>query len=454
MINLNMYPVITKYSYLWKSLKERGFECYIVGGAVRDILLNHKFYDLDLATNARPDDIIDIFKDIFVKCVGKQFGVVLVDNIEIATYRNDSYFGLSDKLVDIKFSSTIEEDLERRDFTINSMALNPFTGDIIDPYGGIIDLQNGVIKFTGDADQRIFEDPNRILRACRFSAKLNFKIDHNDIQSLRSNSLYVKNNIAPERIRLEILKTMTNQHASRFFMTLHHIYCLRYIFPSLESCWDHSHGSHHSENVFEHNMLCGDYISCKYPLLKLAGYLHDCGKPKACTINPKTGKIYFKGHSEFGAELAENELRYLKFSNYEICYICSLIACHMDFPSSSGSKATRRLLFYLDKQGIPYKDFIRLRIADRKGNLKSKDYTFSEKKSMVSKFRKEIYRSPENNPLKGLVINGNDVMENLKISPGPKVGQVLNSLLQLVMDNPDMNNRSYLIDYLQKGENI
>src|SRR4030042_3909609 len=155
-------------------LLEGGHEAYMVGGAVRDYLLGKKPNDTDIATNARPEKIIELFKDRNVNEVGKSFGVVLVDGIEVATYRSDRYFGLNDKNVKIEYADSIVEDLARRDFTINAMALD-LNGNLIDPFGGKKDLEDGIVKFVGDPNSRIYEDPNRIVRACRFAAT--FKLD-------------------------------------------------------------------------------------------------------------------------------------------------------------------------------------------------------------------------------------------------------------------------------------
>ena len=194
-----------------RCLCEEGWDAYVAGGAARDMLSGDTPYDHDIVTEAPYEIVKDLFHDRKVSLVGASFKVCIVDGIEVATYRKDSYFGLSDKNCEVEEAETIQEDLARRDLTINSLAFCPYSGDIIDEYGGIDDLRKRVVKFTGNPIDRIMEDPCRILRACRFLSRIEGKFDPDTFQSLKEHSFLVRDYVTPERIRLEILEFSKNK---------------------------------------------------------------------------------------------------------------------------------------------------------------------------------------------------------------------------------------------------
>ena len=202
-----------KSIYIIDKLLNNGYESYIVGGAVRDHLLGNKAYDIDIVTSAHPETIEEIFKGHKMKDVGKSFGVILVDDIEVATFRHDRYIGLNDKNVQIRYVKTLEEDLARRDFTINAMAYDTAKGKVIDPFDGQSDLKNKIVRFVGDPLERIYEDPNRIVRACRFYSKLNGTFAKSTKEALIECGSYIEKFVSPERIRLEVLKAMKIRRA-------------------------------------------------------------------------------------------------------------------------------------------------------------------------------------------------------------------------------------------------
>lgn len=441
-----------KTNHILDRLHDEGHEAYIVGGAVRDFLLGKIYHDIDIVTSAKPDEIEYVFQDRSIKTVGKNFGVILVDEIEVATYRVDRYGGLNDKNVSVTYTKTLEEDLSRRDFTINAMAYDVTNQKIIDPFDGKKDLEHRIVRFVGDPENRIFEDPNRIIRACRFVTKLDGIIEKNSWNALIIYSDYIETLVSPERVRLEVLKTMQIRKASTFFRTLHQIGALQYIFPSLEDCVDHPHGPHHLEDIFEHSMICGDCISVRYPLLKLATYLHDIGKPTACKINPKTNDLTFMGHVEAGSNLVRDELSALKFSNIEVNYISKLIYLHMRDIGSNHKRAIRRVLRELNESNIEYKDFLRMILADRKGNLKKQPYSIQEAKTLVSSIKEVINEKPPSR-FKDLVLNGNDIMEITGFSPSPIIGKILNFLLDKVTDEPELNTKEKLIKLIKEYNN-
>lgn len=441
----------TKSEYIINKLCFNNFETYIVGGAVRDFLLGINPKDEDIVTSASSSEIISLFKDKHkIKTVGRLFNIILIDDIEVATFRTDKYFGLSDKNVKIKITNSIKEDLSRRDLTINSQAFCQYTGDIIDPYHGQKDLKNRIIRFVGNPEKRIFEDPNRIIRACRFLALINGKFHKDTKKALINFAHLIPDFISPERINIEIMKTMASiQKSSLFFDALSQIGALEYIFESLDNCYAYeSHGPHHGETIIEHCYMCGDKLSIKKPLLKLAGYLHDVGKPSACVWNPKTKDLKFKAHSHLGADCVKKELINLKFSNKEILYITSLIDLHMR--SFKTPKAIRRTLKVLNDYNIKWKDLYQLRIADRLSNLKKDKYELKNTiKEQILKIRFEINRKA---PCKfeDLNINGNDIMRITKLKPCEEVGIIKNYLLNLTIDNPNLNSKEKLEDLTYK----
>ncbi len=432
------------YQKIINKLCENKFETFIVGGAVRDLLLGEEPKDYDIVTNAKIDQICLLFENEKIDLVGANFQVAMINGIEVATYREDIYNNY--ELIYTVVAKTIEDDLGRRDFTINSMAVCPVSGDIIDNCNGRTDLKNKVIKFTGDAKQRINEDPCRILRACRFLAKINGEFDENTFKSLITYSDNISF-VAVERRRLEILKAMEYKNSSLFFTALARINGLKYLFHTLDQMYiyDLPGGDYHKESVFEHCMIAGDSISTKYPLLKLAGYLHDIGK--WVTPNSDWNNITFHGHEKDGSEIVEKELKSLKFSNEEIKYISNLILFHMRSLRDISPKAMRRLISKFQEYDIDYRDFLRLKIADRKANLSKPNFTFSDIRRMINLFKIEY-----NNPIKSafsvndLAIDGNDVMKILNISPCKTVGNVLKQLLEMVLDCPELNTKEKLTE--------
>jgi len=430
-----------------RKLCKCGYDAYIVGGAVRDIFLGIKFKDVDIVTSATPDEIIEIFSDRKVKTVGKSFNVVLVDGIEVATYRHDKYNGLSSKNVEISFAETLEEDLSRRDLTVNSLAFCQYTGDIVDPFNGREDLKNKIIRFTGDAKQRIYEDPDRIIRACRFLAKLNGTFENETFEALKEYSHLIKDHVSPERIRMEILKAMSIPKASLFFNALHDIGALQYIFPKLNLSFGLEHGKYHNEDVGTHNLLCGDNISNRCVYLKLSGYLHDVGKVES--YENIEGDVSFKGHEKAGYEIVKNELQNLKFSINEVNFISNLVKLHMR--NYTTPKSIRRFLRVCDENKVTYRDVLRLRIADRKANLKRTKFNISDIKDIINRIEFEQQKEPPNK-FGDLKINGNEIMEITGLKPGKEVGKILKYLLDLVTDNPELNIKEDLKELVSKGE--
>ncbi len=409
-----------------RRLCDNNCDTYIVGGGIRDMLLGNDPDDYDVVTEATPDKVLELFKDCNVKQVGKSFGVILVEGYEVATFRYDRY---KDSKCIVSFADTIHEDLNRRDLTVNAMAFCELTGDLIDDHGGRSDLEKRIIKFVGDPYERITEDPCRILRACRFLAKIDGTFDLDTFQALNRSVVWYERlkYVAPERIRLEILKAMKTPNASIFFEALHSIGALEHIFPSLDVCWKHEHGSHHKENIFEHCMYAGDAITTDDPILKLTGYLHDVGKPPSF----KDGKFIM--HEVVGRDLIQDELRKLTFSSDEIYRICGLVRLHMNSIQKMTPKAIRKLLKKFDEKGVIIDDFMVLRKADRKANIARTDFTEEEWIAMENQLRQEFVEERPFN-IHSLAFKGGDIIKEFSLEPGPIIGKLQRLMLDHIID--------------------
>lgn len=428
--------------YIISKLCGSGFETYVVGGAVRDFLEGRLPSDEDIVTKATPGQIKEIFKDHKIATGGTFFKVTFVDGIEVATFRKDVYRGLNDKDVVVTNARTILEDLGRRDLTINAVAWCQFTGDFVDPYNGIDDLRRRKIKFVGDAEQRIHEDPNRIIRACRFLARIDGEFDPETLDALTKAAPMIEKYVTKERIRIEILKAMKARYASVFFNALHRIGGLKYIVPSLDCCYELEdlHGLHHRESIITHSYVAGDNISTKYPLIKLAAYLHDVGKIPACRWNYEKGDLRFTGHDKIGVDLIKRDLRRLKFSKDEVRYIATLVKLHMN--NFATPKAIRRTVSKLN--GIDWKDLYRLKLADSKANIWKGPYPLSKARDDLRNIY-EALNVGSQNPFGELAINGKDLIVELGIEPGRLIGEIKKHLLEIIIDSPELNNRESLL---------
>jgi tRNA nucleotidyltransferase/poly(A) polymerase len=444
-------------------LEENGHEAYIVGGAVRDMLLGngYKPKDWDIATSANPGQIKETFaylKPEHVKQIDASFPVVLVAGVEIATYRQDFYdVGVTTGTKKVK---TIEEDLSRRDLTINAMAMDKDL-NVIDPFDGQKDLEKGIIRFVGDPAQRIYEDPCRIIRACRFLAAIGGGFEIEAFIALKNAVQYGKYNVPPERVRLEILKAMQYEHASKFFIALHDIRLLKTIFPALDKCYGANHGQYHDENIFDHMMIAGDAIpTSEQPLLRLTGYLHDVGKSQP---NFKIGKkgddeIHFYEHEAIGADVLREELKDLKFSIAEIKYITNLVLTHMRGGTKMSPKSTRKLIRRFTELDVDWKHWLILKTADRIGNIrKIIEGQPLKVEKIAKKFEHELEGIPyekgpsdPNGPApcfehKQLAISGTQIQKVLGIGPSQLIGVILEYLLKRVIDDPSLNTNKQLV---------
>jgi len=412
--------------FILDRLKKNGFQAYIVGGAVRDFLLERTPDDVDILTNASINEIELIFFDQKIKPIGKAFPICMVNGIEISSGRTR-----------FDIANFPESDLAKRDFTLNAMAYDPFLKKIIDPFNGRKDIHDRVIRFTKDPEKRIQEDPVRMVRACRFVAMMDGSLSLSTLDAVLGSRNLLDGAVAKERIRHEIYKALFLKKPSLFFKTLQKTGLLSKIFPSLDRCNNLDGGPHHGETVFDHCLLVGDALSPALPMLRLAGFLHDAGKFDAAKIEENS--LTFAGHETYTRDVIY-DLTTLRFSVKEITYIAAVIQTHMrPLTDQTTPKAARRLLSMLDKAGLDYKDFMRMRIADKKGNLAKKPYTLSEIRIRLKKLFNEMDRQPGFN-MNHLEITGNDIIRILGIPPGPDIGKMKKKLFEKVLDDPELNN--------------
>ncbi len=419
-------------------------EAYLVGGAVRDLILNRPPKDYDIATDLRAREVLELFPQ--GKYVGKSFGVVLVEGIEIATYRKDHYEQMDGKSCKVEFVPTIREDLARRDFTMNAMAYHPERG-LVDPYLGIESLNHGIIEFVGNPRDRIREDYCRLLRLVRFCSTLGF--DFSIGTSVGIDHMWgLVFLVSSERIRLELLKMMEGEY---LFKALEEPLCLnifRVILSPLAICDKVVQNKHHADDVLTHLNLSAEAMSPKYPLLRLAALLHDIGKLSAREWIKE--EYHFYSHEYYSVSLARKMLKDLTFSNDEINHICEAIRWHMFFvdldKTGSVKKYIRRLQSRLKYCTV--RDIVRMRLADRKGNRRKVGIPF-QLRQLIWDLR-AVEREDSAVSLRDLAVNGNDLMEKLNIPQGILIGIMLRECLERVIELPEDNVKSILLNYCDK----
>ena len=444
-------------------LEDEGFKVYVVGGAVRDMLmgkLNEAPHDIDLATDATPDEIEQVFKGkkgIKTIPTGKEFGtitLVLGDNTyELTTFRSDSEYEDLRHPKTVTYEKDINKDLGRRDFTMNAIALelSTFKTQIIDPYFGFSDINKKIIRAVGDADERFYEDALRMLRACRFSAQLGFIIEKETLEAIRKNAHLIRN-VSDERVRDELLKLLEGEYAYFGLEYMFKTGLMKFISPELNWLGDvNQPKKHHRYNVLYHSFQTVEFLP-KKGLLRLAGLFHDVGK-----ITVKKTSPYFPNHEKLGLDIWEKVTsKRFKLSNEEIDYVSFLIENHMlQFQLHKWtSKSTNRWLSkqlnrkYFTMEYID--DLINLFYADKyaTGKEKSKDSLIN---TYISMFKITIDELIEKQKVgigvltvKDLKVNGYDLI-NVGIPSSPLMGMILNKLLDVVIEDETKNVKETLL---------
>jgi len=425
---------------LMKKFQENKFQIYVVGGAVRDALLNKEVDNWDFTTNATPKQIQKLFSDSFYNNI---YGTVSIpkDKIifEITPFRTEFDYSDSRHPEKIEWAKTVEEDLSRRDFTINAIA---FDGkNIIDPYEGQKDLSNKLIRAVGDSDTRFKEDALRLLRAIRFTSQLGFLIEDKTRDSIQKNaSLIIK--ISAERIRDEFLKILGGDHPSEGILFLKSTGLLSYILPEVDVCFtipQKSPKRHHIYDVGTHLVMALKYCPSKDPITRFATLIHDIGKAKTFYKDGKTDLITFYNHEVVGKKQTEIIADRFKLSNKQKDKLVTLVAEHQFTVSETQTdKAVRRFIRCVTKEYL--RDMLDLRTADRIG---SGTTPTSWRTELFKKRLEEVQKQPFQ--IKDLKIDGDDVMKILKIKPGKKDGEILKNLFDQVVDGKIKNEKHSLL---------
>ena len=422
-----------------EQLTEAGFEAYIVGGCVRDLIMGKTPKDWDVTTSAKPEEIQKLFPDSFYE---NEFGTVGVKTdsgvIEVTTYRTESKYSDKRHPDEVKFATKLEDDLKRRDFTMNAIALD-VQGNIIDPYQGQEDIKNKIIRAVGDPEERFSEDALRMMRAVRFSATLGFAIEEHTLEEIKAHAHHIKH-VSAERIRDEFMKLIGGDDAAKGIEMLRDTALLDEVLPELLEGVGVTQNLHHIYTVWEHNVRSLAYTAeKKYSSeVRLAALLHDVGKPRSKRGEGKNATFY--GHEVVGARIAYESLSRLKFSKETVEKISKLVRYHMFYylPDEVTESSVRRLVANIGKENV--EDLLKLREADRigSGTPKAIPYKLRHLKFMIDK----VARDPISPKL--LKMNGTDIMELLAIPPGPKIGMIMNALMEEVLDDPAKNTREYL----------
>ena len=455
---------------------DAGFEIYLVGGGVRNILVDKIPENCDLTTNATPEQSMEILKKRS-PFYNNDFGTVSInisisgnDEVyEITTYRSEKEYSDYRRPDEVVWGKTLEEDVIRRDFTINAIVIGEKDGkwELIDMVKGLDDFEKGVIRSVGDPEKRFTEDALRLIRAIRFAARLGFQIEEKTLSAICSQAKLLEK-ISKERVRDELLRILQTDYPADGVQLLISTGLMESIIPELLEGRGVEQGGHHRLTVLEHELESLRNCSSPNVIVRLASLMHDVGKPRsqrfkcrscgklfkqldgdfykceACGFNQPVKKmITFYGHEVIGARMTEEIAQRLRFTNKQIEKLVTLVRRHMfTYQPEMTDAAIRRLIRKIGKDNI--NDMILLRIADRKGSgSRTTSWRFIELQRRIGE---QLYEPME---VSDMVVDGNDVMEVLKVKPGPIIGKVLNALFEEVIEDTSKNNREYLLSRIE-----
>lgn len=430
------------------TLEEKGFLAYLVGGCVRDLILGKEPKDWDITTNAKPEEIAAIFpKTVYennfgtVTVINEGIEDVKLRNIEITPFRLEAKYSDQRHPDEVKFSDKLEDDLKRRDFTINALAYD-LKGQLKDIYGGVSDLKDKVVRTVGSPDERFTEDALRLLRAIRFACQLGFTINTETEKSIAKNSALIKN-ISVERIRDEFVKMMISIEPAMGLNLSHKLGILQYILPELEQGIGIEQGGEHIYDVWDHTLRAVQHAAEKENSLevRLATLFHDIGKPKSRRAGAEGSKAWtFYGHEVIGERMAGEIMSRLKFPNKTKEIVVKLVRNHMFFsdPDKISMSAVRRIIANVGAEHIW--DLMKVRANDRIGMGRPKEdpYRLRRYEAMIE----EALTQPTSVGM--LKIDGKRLMEVIRETPGPRVGWMLHALLNEVLEDPTLNIAEYL----------
>jgi tRNA nucleotidyltransferase (CCA-adding enzyme) len=418
-----------------------GHEAYVVGGCVRDALRGVDPHDWDIATSATPDEIQKVFRQSLYL---NRFGTVVVrqgnHEIEVTTYRVEADYADHRHPASVAFTDSLHDDLSRRDFTMNAMAWRPGLegkpGELVDPFGGQRDLDARIVRAVGEPRERFAEDALRMLRAVRFATLLGFTIDSRTADAIRESAPLART-LSGERIQQEVLKMLSAPKPSVAFRMLSDLQLLAVFFNELEIAKTIPQDKAVAQDVFEHSIVTADATPPDDLVLRLAGLLHDIGKPATFADG------HFHQHEFVGEAMARDILRRWRFDKDTVTRVTHLIRNHMFWYQSEWTpSAVRRFIRKVGLENIPA--LFALRKADNIGSGARSPRMYALE-ALSERVQEEI-RAASAFSLKDLLIDGNDVMAELGIPPGPRVGEILNELFERVTDDPALNTREHLLE--------
>lgn len=496
-----LIPEILKETF--ELFERAGFEIYLVGGGVRSILVNKPPENCDLTTNATPEQTLEVLKDK-LPFYNNDFGTVSfnvdIDGkkelYEVTTYRSEKEYSDFRRPDNISWGKTLEEDVVRRDFTVNAIVVGKKTQklekstpqatqvggqaknqnnewELVDLVGGVEDFEKGVIKAVGEPDRRFREDALRMMRAIRFAAKMGFSIEPETLMAVSKNA-HLLEHISKERVREEFLKILGSGYPADGMSLLVSTNLIHYFLPEILEGKNTAQGGHHEWTVLEHSIQSLKNCPSPDPLVRFVALIHDIGKPRSqrfkcrkclkmfrdlpaehhtcanCGYSqPTRGMITFYGHEVIGARMAKEIAERLRFSRKEIDKIVTLVRWHMfAYQPEMTDASIRRLIKKVGKENIS--DLVLLRISDRKGSgSKTTSWRFLELQKRIGE---QLFEPMEINDM---AVNGRDVMEVLSVTPGPIIGKVLKELFEEVLEDTSKNQREYLMKrILEIGEKV
>ncbi len=452
--------------YILQKFQKAGFEIYIVGGAVRDILTGNIVEDWDFTTNATPEQILEIFPEGFYD---NQFGTVGIVHesspspYEITTFRTEHGYSDHRRPDKVSWGKSLNEDLARRDFTINAMALkleqsekgianskNPMhyalcTMRLLDPFSGQSDLKDKLIRAVGNPSERFAEDALRMMRAVRIASQLGFTIEKNTFLAIQENSTLI-NKIAKERVKEELFKILSSPNPYDGILNFRESGLLEEVLPELEKTFgveQKSPGRHHIYDVGTHLLMSLKYCKSQDPVVRFACLIHDIGKPQTYK-KLDTGVITFYNHEMVSTKIAANIADRLRFSKKEKDKLLTLVRWHQfSVTEMQTDSAIRRFIRNVGKDNI--EDMLILRVADRLGSgAKETSWRHEDFKRRIIEVQKEPFS------VRDLKIDGNDVMKVLRLRSGPKVGEILEKLFQEVVEKKLENNKTALLQKMKE----
>ncbi len=448
--------------------QDKGFEIYIAGGAVRDLLAKKIVDDWDFATNATPEEILKIFPDGFYDNIFGTVGIAHESSpnpYEITTFRTEHRYTDHRRPTKVEWGKTLEEDLKRRDFTINAMALRQAQGkpkrhsgsgrmdspgvkklevELIDPFDGQKDLKDKLIRAVGDPNERFSEDALRLMRAIRIAAELGFIIEEKTFAAIKKNTALI-NKIAKERVRDELLKVIGSPHPHEGIILLRNSGLMQEILPEFEKTFgveQKSPGRHHIYDVGTHSLLSLKHCKSQDPIVRFATMIHDIGKPQ--TFKKRNGQITFYNHEVVGARIAKRIAKRLRFSKKQTEKLFKLVRFHQfTVDEKQTDSAIRRFIRNIGTEFVP--DMIELRVGDRLGGgARETSWRLEEFKKRLIEVQKQPFTVHD------LKISGHDVMKELDIKPGPKVGEILEQLYDEVVEKKIPNVKKDLMKHLKE----